>query len=337
MLRLELIPLLLFMYISMISCGQKQAAHIASLDSLCNTEWKYKEWDVFGDFDAYPSGDGKYLVIEKWGNKKVPIYDAHTHNLLTEIATSFSSECCIISFLSESNDTIFILDTLDIRCYSVPSGDYLMSIPYDKALLTPAIVDNICKMPTEIQQEWLVSLGFQPDEVNLWAYNKKRKLALIQKDLIIDEEECRYVLDVFDCSTKRTIYTADDNRGTFNNQKSVKCACEASFSHSGEQLAVSYYSGESIVINLVNFTKRKFLCGNPSCAHQSNVLFYSQDDRLLHTSWYENGLIIIDNESLVKIDSIVPPNQGEISDAYLFGDTCWIQAGDYLYFYYKTR
>ena len=293
-------------------------------DSLQNRRWNCK--NLGQNFNRLSfSRDGERIL--GMSDASIVVFDARTLNSISEIKLSDDMSGAM-SFLSPTNDTLFVIGTQHIMCYSIPDGQLVGQLTYTKELLTRCM-DNCYRWVTYAEDswidEWKKAVGLHP-EVKITNYNPVRQQVLIENEKETEDSDTQYSYSLYDCKKQQIIKTIENYNGTPFSIWEGTGISSTSFSPDGHKLAFAQLLGTGFVLNLDDGSTSLFDCGNPDCAHYSNWLSYGCNGQLLHSSDFAN-VMLFDCSTLTPIDSL--PANHYSADLNRAGDICLLGSDVY--------
>jgi hypothetical protein len=178
--------------------------------------------------------------------------------------------------------------------------------------------------------KWRKNKGIS-DEFEIMDYNPPKQWALLYQHHGDNVEEVKqYCYVIYDCKTKKNVKVIDDFLIEGSGINST------SFSPDGNKLAIEFFNGTGVVIDLISFTSKSFDC--EYCANYSSWLLFARNGQLIHSSKYDI-IKIHDSQSLSLVDSIKDKWLGDevIADINSAGDACLINDNETGMICYKFR
>lgn len=268
----------------------------AAYDSLQNNSWNSR---FLGDqyIGTYFSDDGNCIVGYK--DNAIDIFESNSLRKKTVIPVS-SYILAQYSYLSPTNDTLYIPDSSYVMSYHIPDGKLIKKEPYTESVLFQCMKGCHRRVYNDNNlwvNDFKKAVGL-PQDVEIMDYNPVRKYLIYQQS---HEAGGWYYL--FDCKSKANIKSISHYKGQLIRYLHNSIT-DASFSPDGNQLAIALDDGGiGFVMDLNDFSIKPFDCGNESCSHFTNVLQFGHNGQLLHRSRF-SITEIYDGLSLELMDTI---------------------------------
>lgn len=292
----------------------------AAYDSLQNNSWNSR---FLGDQynGTFFSDDGNYIVGYK--DNSIDIFESKSLRKKTEIPISYDI-LAQFSYLSPTNDTLYIPDSSYVMSYHIPDGKLIKKEPYTESVLFQCMKGCHRRVYNDNYlwvNDFKKAVGL-PLDVEILDYNPVRKYLIYQQSL---EAGGWYYL--FDCKSKANIKSISHYKGQIIRYLHNSIT-DASFSPDGNQLAIALDDGGiGFVMDLNDFSIKPFDCGNESCSHFTNVLQFGHDGQLLHRSRF-SITEIYDGLSLELMDTICYDHYKGIRD---FTGSIYLAGADVYY------
>ncbi|MBR6842212.1 MAG: toll/interleukin-1 receptor domain-containing protein [Prevotella sp.] len=270
-------------------------------DSLRSHRWNVRYFNRSYDLMTF-AGDDRYIVCED--DSLVDIYESKNLHKTAEFKMPENLRG-LPSFLSSACDSIFVMDTLCVWCYSIPTEKLIKKMDYTETTLDMcmnACCDIIGYQEWPWIKRWMKNKGI-PDNVVIRGYNPRKQLLLYSQEVENTEFDIQSYYMLYDCKKGKIAKVLDNHGKPFSANAWIDIT-STSFSPDGGKLAIAYMNGKGIILDLDDYSEIPFDCGNSDdCAHYSNVLTYGRNGQILHTSIYDS-FKIFDGNSLALVDSV---------------------------------
>ena len=287
-------------------------------DSLQSNRWNYR---YLGKdyYKTYFSDDGEYVVGN--GRNSIDIYETKSLKLVSRIMLQ-KYQKDLLSYLSPNKDTLYLLDDYYILSYNIPENNLINEVPYSANLLKRSIGRCHKWNPYEDDhynpfsnrsdpfvnlhwvKEWKKSVSLSEDVIIL-EYNPVKDIALLVYSDSISVNKRHYYNILYDCNAKGTITIIDEYFKDLSLYNVNDCEINsASFSPTGENLAITYLGGKGKIIDLKDLSWFDF---NHGIREESLWLNYGYNGNLLKGS-LDRTIDIYDGKDYTIVDSIPTRN-----------------------------
>lgn len=321
--------------------------------TLLSNKWNYRL--IGSNYDqTYFSDNEEYIICLARGSDQdvVDIYNSRSLQLVSQIISPGSEKwewdwpSCI--FPSNDSDTIFVTsDKNGVICYDITTGKMVGMKPWTTELLKRCMTYNINNF-NEVNYSWFWKeeimriIGLSEHEA-IHAHSPVAHLILYEQhdeDQADSSDRISYVLYDYE---SLSVIKRFDNQGRFYSMDDYNTINTASFSSDSKYLAMAFGNGKGIVVDLSDFSERRFDCGNIDCCHYSNWLTFGRNNDLLHSSMFEEAVKRYNCKNLEPIDSIVGHDKSfnyfVNIDMCSDGSMCLIKdyASSFVYYYAKAN
>lgn len=271
-------------------------------DKLNSGEWLYTVLDGYCD-QFYVTNNQKYLIC--WNNERIDVRDVVTDNIIyTLLNTNSQKESDLensskSNYVFESSDgkKLYWTDMIEsFKAYDISNGSYLQSCSnrssFTKDVIYPAKA---------------LDLGLFYGNSSITGNNEDFSLLLIKRFAKYYEEGEGFSYTLKDIKNNYDRFSLD-NGGKYYGMLTDISRC--SFSPDDSLMVLSFRNGKSVIYDSeTGYPLKENYC--MECDHYSNWVKCINNNTIIHSSRFENGLIVL-NSNFERIDSVPSISGGEI-------------------------